>query len=336
MIASQFIKGISLLIYFYPLRWTITLLPLRIAVRAGGFFGAFHFLFIPDMLKHSIRAGMETVWRGSLSESEIKGLVKRNLITRYKCLIESFFYQAMDEDGFKRVVPRIDGKEYLDEALNSKKGIVLLVSHFGSFGLLIAGLMAHGYRVCQILTLTPQLHYRTWRWIEKLIMKTKLFFIKHDKVDYEFWRPGMWPGVYLRILYSRLFKGEVIVLYSDGVRGTNFIKADFMGQLLQFPTGPFMVAARAGVALFPAFIIREADNHHRIVLEKPITLKSNKPSDIQKGVNQYTSVLSHYVKTYPDHWFTWARLRMQTENDRKELAISIGATELSEFYTPQV
>jgi hypothetical protein len=65
-------------------------------------------------------------------------------------------------------------------------------------------------------------------------------------------------------------------------------------------------------------------------------LKGDALMDIQHGVNQYTSVLTHYVKTYPDHWFTWARLRMQTENDRKELAISIGATELSEFYTPQV
>lgn len=336
MIASQFIKGISLLIYFYPLRWAITVLPLRIAVKAGGFFGAFHFLFIPDMLKHSIRAGMETVWSDSLSKAELKNLVRRNLVTRYKCLIESFFYQSMDEDGFKRIVPRIDGKEYLDEALNNKRGVVLLVSHFGSFGLLIAGLMADGYQLCQLSTLTPQPHYRTWQWIENLIMKTKLSFIKHDKVDYEFWRPGMWPGLYLRPLYSRLLKGEVIVLYSDGVRGTNFIKSDFMGQLLQFPTGPFMIAARAGVALLPAFIIREADNCHRIVLEKPITLKSSKPADIQKGVNQYTSLLSNYVKTYPDHWFTWARLRWQTKANKKELAISIGATELSEFYTPQV
>lgn len=332
MIASQFIKGISLLIYFYPLRRAITVLPLRIAIKAGGFFGAFHFLFIPDKLKHSIQAGMETVWHDLFSERELKRLVRRNLVTRYKCLIESFFYQAMDEDGFKRIVPKIDGKEYLDEALNNNKGAVLLMSHFGSFGLLIAGLMARGYRLCQILTMTPQMHYRTWRWIENLIMKTKLSFIKHDKVDYEFWK----PGIYLRTLYRRILKGEVVVLYGDGARGADFAKADFMGHPLLFPTGPFRIAARAGAALIPAFIIREANDRHRIVLEKPIMLKRDEPSDIQDGVNQYTSVLSHYVKTYPDHWFTWARLRWQTEANKKELAFSIGATELSEFYTPQV
>lgn len=331
MIASQFIKGIGLLIYFYPLRRAITFLPLRIAVKAGGFFGAFHFLFIPDKLKHSIQAGMETVWHGSFSERELKRLVRRNLVTRYKCLIESFFYQSMDEKGFKGIVPNIDGKEYLDEALNSKKGAVLLVSHFGSFGLLIAGLMARGYRLCQILTLSPQMHYRTWRWIERLIMKTKLSFMQHNKVDYEFWR----PGIYLRSIYRRILKGEAVVLYGDGARGADFVNADFMGQPLLFPAGPFRISARAGAALIPAFIIRDADDRHRIVLEKPIMLKGEAPKDIQHGVNQYTSVLAHYVKTYPDHWFTWARLKWETKENQRKLAFTTGAANLSEFYSPQ-
>ena len=331
MIAIQFIKGLkglALWTFFYPVRWTVQCLPRRLALKIGTLLGSIHDLFIEDKLKRRIYEGIKAIWHDKLSEKEIKRLVRLNLITRYKHLVDSFLYRRLDEDRIKRIVPMIEGKAYLDEALSSGKGAILLLSHFGSFGMLIAGLALRGYRLHQVLTLTPQLPYRTWQWIERAIMRAKLLCWQHEKVGFEFWRPGM----YLRPLYRRLLQGDVLVLYGDGSRGRQFTTVNFMGYPLLLSAGPFRIAARALVPLIPAFIVRKMDDSHRIVLEKPIMLKDDDPSDIQQCANQYSSLLSHYVQTYPDHWFTWARIGWTFKDKERCLEFSTGETE---FYNSQ-
>ncbi len=310
------------------MRWTVQCLPWRLALKIGTLLGSIHDLFIEDKLKRSIYEGIKAIWHDKLSEKEISRLVRLNLITRYKHLLDSFLYRRLDENRIERIVPTIEGRANLDEALSSRRGAILLLSHFGSFGMLIAGLALRGYRLHQVLTLTPQLPYRTWQRMESAIMKVKLLCWQHEKVGFEFWRPGM----YLRSLYRRLLQGEVVVLYGDGARGSQFTRVDFMGYPLLIPLGPFRIAARARVPLIPAFIIREMDDSHRIVLEKPILPKDDDPSGIQQSANQYSSLLTYYVQTYPEHWFTWARLRWSSKNEKRLLEFSTGETE---FYNSQ-
>jgi KDO2-lipid IV(A) lauroyltransferase len=314
---SLLLKGLILLILFYPVRWGIQCLSWEWALKIGAFLASLHALCIRDQLIRQIREGIQTVWEDKISETELEHLVQRNLLTRYKHLIDSFFYQRLDENLIKRIVPQIEGKHYLDETLASKKGAILLLSHFGSFGLLIGGLVLRGYRLHVLFTQTLAAHYRTWQWIEHMIIKAKIYCWNHEKLSFTIWRPGR----YLRSLYRRLQAGEILVLYGDGSTGHQFTKVNFLGYPLLLSTGAFRVAGRAQVVLIPAFIIQESDDSHRIILEKPIILKNDDPSTIQQGVNQYASLLAHYVCLYPDHWFTWARLRRTLEKDGPTLAL---------------
>ena len=327
---SKLIKGLALWTFFYPVRWFIQCLPWRISPGIGNILGSVHVLFISDKLKRQIRDGIHAVWQDRLTKKEISHIVRLNLVIRYKYLIDSFLYPHLDKNVVQRIVPEIEGKSYLDEEIRCGRGSILLMSHFGSFGMLIAGLVFRGYRVHQILTLTPQSQYRTWQWLERAIMKAKLHCWEHEKVVYEFWQPGM----YLRPLYRKLQQGEILVIYGDGAKGGEFTKVSFMGHPLLLATGPFRIAARARVSLIPAFIIRETDNTHRIVLEKPILLREDDPESITLAAGQYASLLARYVQTYPDHWFTWARLRWATRERDRWLEFASGKTDSSEFYDP--
>jgi lauroyl/myristoyl acyltransferase len=321
-------NALLLLTIFYPLRWFTHCLSWRQAHRIASCLGTFHACVIRDQLYRHIHKGIQAVWGDELSEAALKRLVQRNLVTRYGHLIDSFFYQRLDATRIEQLVPVIDGKAYLDEALSGERGAILLVSHFGSFGLLIAGLALRGYRLHQIFTLTPQPLFRSWPWVERVIMRAKLCCWDHREARFTFWRPGM----YLRPLYRQLLSGAVVVLYGDGIRGQRFAPSIFMGNPLSFSVGPFRIAARGQVPLIPAFIIREGHQSHRLILEPPILVKSDDPVTIQQAVNRYTTLLEHYVRAYPDHWFSWARLRRTMEDGKRGLEFSANNID---FYDPR-
>jgi KDO2-lipid IV(A) lauroyltransferase len=327
---SRFIKGLGLVTFFYPLRWFVRRLSWRQALRLGVVLGMVHARIVRDQLGRQVLAGLRCVFHREMSEAEIRRVVRRNLVTRYQHLIEGFFYQDLHTACIEQFVPIVEGRDALDAVLAAGKGAILLASHFGSPGMLVAGLMFRGYWLHQVFTLAPPPHYRTWHCMERAIMQAKLRCWRHDSVGFEFWQPGS----YLRSLYRKLQQGALVVLYGDGARGGHFTQVDFLGLPLSLSVGPFRIAARARVPLIPAFIIRDADGRHRIVLEPPITLPDAEPASLQQGADTYAALLSRYVRAHPDHWFTWARLRPHQHTEGVSLTLATTEVGRTHFYTP--
>jgi lauroyl/myristoyl acyltransferase len=327
---SRFIKGLGLVTFFYPLRWFVQRLSWRWALRLGVVLGMVHAWIVRDQLGGQVLAGLQSVLHRRMSEAEIRRVVRRNLVARYQNLLEGFFYQDLDAACIEHFVPIVEGRDRLDAALADEKGAILLASHFGSPGMLVAGLVFRGYWLHQVFTLTPPPHYRTWHWMERAIMQAKLRCWRHDSVGFEFWQPGS----YLRPLYRKLQQGAIVVLYGDGARGGHFTQVDFLGLPLSLSVGPFRIAARARVPLVPAFIIRAADGRHRIILEAPIMLPDAEPASLQQGADTYAALLSRYVRAYPDHWFTWARLRPHQHSEGVSLTLATTEVDRTHFYTP--
>ena len=321
------IKALALLIFFYPVRWGARLLPWGAALAVGSALGHVHAWLVRDAMARRIREGIEAVITDDWPEHRIDHVVRCNLVMRYRHLIESFLYGRLNEDRIERLVPAVEGRPYLDEALGGGKGAILLASHFGSFGMLIAGLVHRGYRVHQVLTLAPPPPYRTWRWVDRAVMRVKLRCWRHERLSLTWWT----PGAYLRPLYRALRRGEILVVYGDAARGGEFVNAEFMGRSLGFSAGPFRIAAAAGVPLIPAFILRGKGGTHRIVLEPPIVVRADDASSVREGVERYAALLSSYVRAYPDHWYTWARLGRASPGV-VELERAPGTVPLSDFH----
>jgi len=322
-------KAVALLSFFYPVRWMLQCLPWRLALKIGTLLGTLHAHCFDDQLTRRIRAGMQAVWGDTLSEERLQQILRNNLITRYKFLIDSFFFPSLHTELVERMVPTIEGRAVLDKALVPGQGCILLLSHFGSFGMLVAGLAFRGYRLHQVFTVAPLSPYRTWRWVEQAVMQVKYRCWAQKQITFSLWRPGL----YLRDVYRRLCAGEALILYGDGSREQQFVKVDFMGHKLSLSTGPFKIAARTHVPLIPAFIIREADDTHRIILEDPIVLRDDDPVSLQQAAGRYAAVLASYARAFPDQWFSWARLRGLMTADGPELELLTGEDVLVDVAT---
>jgi KDO2-lipid IV(A) lauroyltransferase len=329
-VLSRFLKGLVLLTIFYPLRWFVRCFSWRQALKLGVLLGTAHAWLVRDQLCGQVAAGLRCVFHREMSEPELRRVVRCNLVARYQHLLDGFFYQDLDEGCIDQFVPIVEGRGALDASLADGKGVILLASHFGSPGLLVAGLVFRGYWLHQVLTLTPPPHYRTWRWMERAIMQAKLQCWRHDNVGFEFWQPGR----YLRPLYRKLQQGAIVVLYGDGARGEHFTRVNFLGFPLSLSVGPFRIAARARVPLIPAFIIRDAEGRHRIILEAPIMLPDEEPTSLQQGADRYGALLARYVRAYPDHWFTWARLRPHQDAEGVTLTLATTEVDRTHFYIP--
>ncbi|HXH13117.1 MAG TPA: lysophospholipid acyltransferase family protein [Alphaproteobacteria bacterium] len=320
--------GLALLFLFYPLRWLVRSISWERALRVGTLLGTLHARCWHDRLYRQVRDGMRTVWGDALTPADLERQVCRHFIIRYKHLIDGFFYHTLDATRTAHWVPAIDGRRHLDSAFACGRGAIILASHFGSFGMLLAALVFRGYRLYQVFTLTPSPHHRTWGRIERAIMRAKVRCWPRDRIGLAFWQ----PGTYLRPLYRRLCAGDVVVLYGDGARGQQFTRVPFLGHSLSLSVGPFKIAARARVPLIPAFIVRQADDRHRLILTPPIVLGDDTPASLQRGAEQYAAQLAAYIVAYPEHWFTWARLRRGQDIDGAVLEFARADVDRAQFY----
>lgn len=182
----------------------------------------------------------------------------------------------------------IEGKEYLDKALASGKGVILASAHLGNFPLLISKLDIEGYKIGVIMRRMRDI--RTERF---LIRKRSKF--------------GM------RIIYSQprqacvadtlraLRNNEIVFIPMDQNFGTAGVFVDFFGRKAGTATGPVILAQRTKSAIVPCFIFRQPDNTHRIVFEPQLRLAEGEGALID-NVQRITSIIEAHIRKHPCEW----------------------------------
>ena len=95
--------------------------------------------------------------------------------------------------------------------------------------------------------------------------------------------------------------------------------------------------------------VRESDRMHEsgviYGLRLALSYLGDRPGDISdtgaegfisevEAADRYAALLSHYVRAYPDHWFTWARLRPRENTEGVTLSLATAEVDRTHFYTP--
>ena len=225
-------------------------------------------------------------------EERIKGITRRSFENYYRRQVETVFFGSLDRETIERII-RCEGRENLDGALEKGKGVILLLSHFGSFLLPLPYLGFMGYRVDQVTG--RQIHAslageRFWEWRKREAEKLPVRFLQ--------------VGRFLRPLYQALGRNETVAIAFDGRDGSRWAVVDFFGRKARFSTGPFELARRTGAAIIPTFVVREADNTHRIVLEPPFELSDEADTEraLAEDTRRFAGIFSRYIGEYPCHF----------------------------------
>ena len=212
----------------------------------------------------------------------------------YARIIETIFFGRLSKEILDEMI-QVRGIEYIDEALSYGHGAIVLLAHFGSFLLPLPYLAYKGYKVNQLTG--KQRHKslideRIWFWRKHDADRHPLRYIQAEK--------------FLRPMLVALRNNEILSIAFDGRDGSNWIIVDFFGQKAMFSSGPFRLARKTGSPIIPTFVIRNRDDTHLLIFEKPIILLPKSTTELKKTAAcdtcKYTEFFSDYVKKYPCHF----------------------------------
>jgi KDO2-lipid IV(A) lauroyltransferase len=282
----------------YLLGAFLRILPYRLALSFGSFLGGLAF----DVFKVRRKVTLVNLRRSLSDEKTVKELMEigRQAYKNIgKSLVEYSLFPSLNKGKISRMV-EFEGVENFDEALKQRKGAILVTGHFGSWELMGAAIRQRGYPV------------------DFLVGEQHNILVDNLMNDY---RKSMGIGIIkmgaaAKGVIRALKNNRFVAMLSDQDAGNDGTVVNFFNRPASTPKGPAAFALKMNAPVILGFIIRGNKEKQKIIIEKPLFIEKSqdKEDDIRKLTQAYTSVLEHYIRKYPDHWF-WPHRRWKSTTD---------------------
>ena len=209
-----------------------------------------------------------------------------------------------------KVAPNIDkyvtlqGREILQDALASGKGVILLLGHLDNWE--YANIYVSRFFPLNVIG-ADQRDPR----ITELLMKLRSLGGTHN----------IQKGQGLKGALRCLKNGEVLCILHDQDAKEHGLVVPFLGQPASTPLGIAKLAARFGSAVVPIHIVRNPDGFtHTLTLEPPLRDPSGSTfgEDAETALTMCNDRISDWIREHPDQWLIWLypRWASTVEGDR--------------------
>lgn len=272
------------------------LMPFPVVCRLGDGLGA----ILYQVMKERTALGLSNLERAfpEKSETERKTILKAFWQNFCKDMLEMIKYYGDPAPIKSRVA--ISGREYLDRLMAERRGVILLSAHLGIFPLLCAKLGMEGYPIAVIYS---EMHNKLFNPVLPRMQRSLGIEPISDRQRYACVSKSI----------SWLKKGGILFLQIDQSPPTEAgLPVSFFGYKTPTSRGPVSLAMRTGATILPAFIVREKSDHHRIIIDRPFTLKlaGDNNEDIINNLESLSKITEDYIRQYPTHWW-WIHQRFR-------------------------
>jgi len=262
-----------------------SLLGWRIFSKAGSLLGTVFFFFKPKK-RAMAQEEIQFLFNDTLGPHQLKSITRKSFQNYYKRQVETVFFGALTPWLIKKIV-RVRGMENLDIALSGGKGVILLLSHFGSFLLPLPVLGFNGYRINQI---TGRQHHASWlsesiwKWRHREADKLPVGYFQADR--------------FLRPVYKALRNNEIVAIAFDGRDGSAYDEIRLLDRKAAISPGPLTLALKTGAAIVPAFVVRQPDDTQQLFLEKPFEGHCNdfSKSCLAESMNWFADIFQDILR----------------------------------------
>ena len=198
----------------------------------------------------------------------------------------------------------IEGEEYLKRALEKGKGVIALGAHLGNFTMIGTRLAAAGYPFSILVKHPPD--QRLARLLDGYRAKVGIKTISA--------KPRRQAA---RQILDALRRNELVLVLPD-VFKSGRVNAQFLGSAVYVRRGPVTLALRAGAAVVPMYVTRDAED--RLTLRISPEIDVVKTGDLQKDVAANLALfirhLEDMVRRYPDQWCRLSPQGTESKNVR--------------------
>jgi KDO2-lipid IV(A) lauroyltransferase len=268
-----------------------------VVCRGGDLVGTLLYRFLRERRKIGLSNLHIAFPEKSAEECEI--ILKKCWRNISKDLLEVAKYSVIPPDMTKERIS-IVGIENLNYCFAQNRGVIALSSHYGNFPVICQRLALDGYPLAIIYS---RIH-------NNLI--NPMVPVMQRKMGTEP-IPDNPRHRCVAMSLNWLKKGGVLFLQIDQnpSKGAG-VPVDFFGQKLPTFRGPVVMAMRTGASILPMFIIRQKNNHHQIIIEKPFVLNrtGNNEKDIRDNLEALSKIAEDYIRRDPSFWW-WIHRRFR-------------------------
>ncbi len=261
------------------------LLPSFAAEMLGEAIGALAWVIVPGKRK---RMAVENIM-GCLNVSKEDAVrIAKASTTRFgPMLMEVLRFSVLQKDIEMYVT--IHGLEYLQEAVQSGRGGIIVTSHSGNWELMGGALAQAGLPIVGVAM--KQKSTGSDRFINE--QRTGIGMHITYKTD-------------VREMYDMLAKGWLIGLIMD--QDTNRhdgIILDFFQRPTNCVPGPASMARFKKVPIFSSFMHRKQDGTHELTILPPMEVvrTKDKREDIRRTTQELIRLQEEHIRAYPEEWF---------------------------------
>lgn len=293
-----------------PAHGIVRALPLTVSYRWAEWM-AVVFNGFPTAIRRQVRREIKRIFPLK-NEKEVKSIARRSFVMFAKRQIENVILGSMDAQQVLRLTS-LTGEDRLKSALARGKGVIILLSHFGSFLMILPALLHRGYVINQLAG-PPEISNH---------MQNKLFNLRKkesDKMPVRFLRTDQ----SMRQVVRALNNNELLAIAFDGRESEQWVNIDFLNQPASIAAGFLRLADMTGAAIVPTFIVRQADNTHQIIFEEPFIASKHqdRESYYQRTIQEMAKCFEEYIHRYPCHFgVTLARLNASPENNKMNVPL---------------
>jgi len=289
----QVFRDMALWLYGGPFRACIKAMPLNGAYRLAELMAFFYFFIIKYRIELSCKELCE--FAGGICEARnIRKIAQRACQLYIKRQLEDLFASKIDATVINKIVS-IRGRDQLDRTLDKGKGAIILVSHFGSFRMVLPALGFNGYKVNQLVGNPELKHHRK---VDRLLFGYREK--EYDALPVNFIRTDL----SIRPVIKALKNNELVVIAYDGREGSDWVEVPFLGKTGKISAGPVRMSAMTGAALIPTVIVRKPNDKHEMIMEAPVKmmLDGSKERVALENTRMYIKIFEKYIKQYPCHF----------------------------------
>lgn len=240
------------------------------------------------------------------SGSEINKIILNYFILRSLIEIEETLCTQINKDNIEHIV-KITNYEYLDEALNFGKGVILATFHFGPHLQIMPAIGFRGFKVNQVAVKWKGERKDTESEPPPGYIAEKLFQarIKHSGNHFPSNMIPLEKNSSPRPLFRCLKNNEILIIALDGREVGNILDIPFFNhRSYRFAAGPVSLALRTGAPIHPVFVVKHCGGKNELIIEKKISIEASedKQKTIIANSQKIITVLEKYVNQYPCHY----------------------------------
>ena len=202
----------------------------------------------------------------------------------------------------------IEGEEYLKQALQKGKGVIALGAHLGNFTMIGPRVAAAGYPFSMLVKHPPD--ERLARLLDGYRAKTGVKTISA--------KPRTQAA---RQILGALRRNEVVCVLPD-VFKSGKVNTQFLGSAVYVRRGPVTLALRAGAAVLPMCVTRDAEDRLTLHISAAIDLvkTGDTQEDVAANLALVTRHLEDMVRRYPEQWCRLSAQGTESKNGRSVLS----------------